>query len=288
MPICRFSDSLGQAHYAVYREDESGPTMCPLSTLIDDVPTDDEIFARGVDWVASLPKPPSDQWVPTPDRLLTPIPTPEKVICIGLNYRDHAIETGSEIPTEPVVFNKFTSTLVGHGDDILLPRASNEVDYEAELVVIIGREGKHIAASDAMDYVFGYSCGHDVSARDWQKGRPGGQWLLGKTFDTFAPVGPCMVTTRELADPSNLRVRMTLNGDVVQDSTTSQLIFDIPELIEHLSKITTLRPGDLIFTGTPPGVGAARTPPLFLKDGDDCRVQIESIGTLVNQCTAEN
>lgn len=288
MPICRFSDSLGQAHYAVYREDESGPTMCPLSTLIDDVPTDDEIFARGVDWVASLPKPPSDQWVPTPDRLLTPIPTPEKVICIGLNYRDHAIETGSEIPTEPVVFNKFTSTLVGHGDDILLPRASNEVDYEAELVVIIGREGKHIAASDAMDYVFGYSCGHDVSARDWQKGRPGGQWLLGKTFDTFAPVGPCMVTTRELADPSNLRVRMTLNGDVVQDSTTSQLIFDIPELIEHLSKITTLRPGDLIFTGTPPGVGAARTPPRFLKDGDDCRVQIDSIGTLVNRCTAEN
>ena len=261
--------------------------MCPLSKLVDDVPSENALFTRGIDWIASLPEPAEDQWESIPERLLTPIPTPEKVICIGLNYRDHAIETGAEIPTEPVVFNKFTSTLVGHGDEILLPRVSNEVDYEAELVVIIGREGKHIPAANAMDFVFGYSCGHDVSARDWQKGRPGGQWLLGKTFDTFAPVGPCVVTTRELTDPSNLRVRMQLNGEVVQDSTTAQLIFDIPELIEHLSKIVTLRPGDLIFTGTPPGVGAARKPPLFLKHGDDCRVQIDSIGTLVNRCVAE-
>ena len=134
-------------------------------------------------------------------RFLSPLPTPEKVICIGLNYRDHAIETGAEIPTEPVVFSKFTSTLVGHGDEIVLPKVSSQVDYEAELVVVIGRQGKHIAAEDAMDYVLGYTCGHDVSSRDWQKGRPGGQWLLGKTFDTFAPVGPCLVTTRELPDP---------------------------------------------------------------------------------------
>jgi 2-keto-4-pentenoate hydratase/2-oxohepta-3-ene-1,7-dioic acid hydratase in catechol pathway len=288
MPICRFQDKHGQSHYAVYREDESGIRMCPLSELVDDVPVGNELLIRGVGWIAKLPEPSQNQWQPIPERLSTPIPTPEKVICIGLNYRDHAIETGAEIPTEPVVFNKFTSTLVGHGDDIILPRVSNEVDYEAELVVIMGREGKHIAAADAMDYVFGYTCGHDVSARDWQKGRPAGQWLLGKTFDTFAPIGPCVVTTQELCDPTDVRVRMILNGDVVQDSTTAQLIFDIPALIEHLSKIVTLRPGDMIFTGTPPGVGAARKPPLFLKPGDVCQVQIERIGTLSNRCIAEN
>ena len=138
-----------------------------------------------------------------------------------------------------------------------------------------------------MDYVFGFTCGHDVSARDWQKGRPGGQWLLGKTFDTFAPTGPCIVTSSEVSDPSNLRVRMRLNGEVVQDSTTAQLIFDIPSLIEHLTKIVTLLPGDLIFTGTPPGVGAARNPPVFLQPGDECEVEIEGVGTLVNRCIAD-
>ena len=153
--------------------------------------------------------------------------------------------------------------------------------------MVIGREAKHVPASNAMDYVFGYACGHDVSARDWQKGRPGGQWLLGKTFDTFGPVGPCVVTTSEVSDPSNLRVQMHLNGEVVQDSTTAQLIFSIPELIEHLSKIVTLKPGDLIFTGTPPGVGDAKTPPVYLKPGDVCTVEIEGVGSLTNDCVAE-
>ena len=138
-----------------------------------------------------------------------------------------------------------------------------------------------------MEFVFGYTCGHDVSARDWQKGRPGGQWLLGKTFDTFAPTGPCIVPVNEISDPANLRVQMHLNGKVVQDSTTAQLIFDIPALIEHLTKIVTLLPGDLIFTGTPPGVGAARNPPVFLQPGDECKVEIEGIGTLVNGCIAD-
>ena len=287
MPICRFQDTAGQSQYALYQQLGAGTQICPLSVLLDDVPTDSELFVRGVDWISELPAPKEDQWQPAPSRLLPPVASPEKVICIGLNYRDHAIETGSEIPTEPVVFNKFTSTVVGHGDDILLPQVSSEVDYEAELVVIIGREGKHISAADAMNYVFGYTCGHDVSARDWQKGRPGGQWLLGKTFDTFAPIGPCMVTTDELTDPSDVRVRMVLGEEVVQDSTTAQLIFGIPELIEHLSKIVTLRPGDMIFTGTPPGVGAAKTPPRFLKPGDQCHVQIDGIGTLSNRCVAE-
>tara|TARA_R110002049_G_scaffold2750_2_gene21368 strand:- start:70010 stop:70876 length:867 start_codon:yes stop_codon:yes gene_type:complete len=288
MPLCRLSDSTGSPQYALYRESAEGAFVCPLSKLVDDAPTGNDLFSKGADWIASLPQPSEDSWQTAPPRLLTPTPIPEKVICIGLNYRDHAIETGSEIPNEPVVFNKFTSTLVGHGDDIVLPRVSSEVDYEAELVVIIGREGKHVQAADAMQYVFGYACGHDVSARDWQKGRPGGQWLLGKTFDTFAPVGPCVATKEELTDPTNVPVRMLLNDETVQESTTAQLIFDIPQLIQHLTKIVTLRPGDLIFTGTPPGVGAARTPPLFLKPGDKCCVQIDGIGSLVNHCVAEN
>ena len=287
MPICRYLCSTGTPQYAIYRETAEGGSICPLFNLVDDAPSDEALFMRGADWIAGLPEPSSDLWQAAPTRLLTPVPIPEKVICIGLNYRDHAIETGAEIPTEPVVFNKFTSALVGHGDDIVLPKVSVEVDYEAELVVVIGRAGKHIAAADAMRYVLGYTCGHDVSARDWQKGRPGGQWLLGKTFDTFAPVGPCLVSASELTDPSDLRVRMILGDDVVQDSTTAQLIFDIPQLIEHLSKFVTLRPGDLIFTGTPPGVGAAKSPPRYLKPGDICRVQIDGIGTLVNPCTAE-
>lgn len=283
MSLCRFLDDQGTAQYAIYGTDR----ICPLSELIDDAPRGAEIFERGVDWIASLPTPGETQWRPMPSTLLPAVPPPEKIFCIGLNYRDHAIETGSEIPTEPVVFSKFNSTLVGHGDAIELPKVSDQVDYEAELVVVIGTEAKHVQAKDAMRHVFGYTCGHDVSARDWQKGRPGGQWLLGKTFDTFAPTGPCLVTTNQVPDPSNLSVKMHLNGEVVQDSTTAQLIFDIPTLVAHLSQIVTLKPGDLIFTGTPPGVGAARNPPVFLQPGDQCSVEIEGIGMLTNTCRAE-
>ena len=281
MALCRINDSNGKPQYALFQEGR----VCPLASLIDDVPVQHELYERGTDWVASLPEP--DSWQTAPERLLPPVPNPEKIICIGLNYRDHAIETGCEIPSEPVVFAKYIDAIVGHGDDIVLPTVSKQVDYEAELVVVIGKQGKHISADQAMDYVFGYTCGHDVSARDWQKGRPAGQWLLGKTFDTFAPIGPCLVTKDELPDPSNLRVQMHLNGDVVQDSTTAQLIFSIPELIAYLSQIVTLKPGDLIFTGTPPGVGVARTPQVFLQDGDVCSVEIEGIGTLTNNCVAE-
>jgi len=283
MPICRYVDPNGQPAYALYRDGK----ICPLEALGVEPLDQSGLFAHGPDWVQSLRSPGEGQWQAAPDHLLPPVAAPEKIFCIGLNYRDHAIETGAEIPTEPVVFSKFPSTLIGHGDTIRLPKVSSEVDYEAELVVVVGREGKHIAADQAMQHVFGYTCGHDVSARDWQKGRPGGQWLLGKTFDTFAPVGPALATTAEVQDPSNLQVRMRLNGDLVQDSTTAQLIFGIPQLIAHLSQIVTLRPGDLIFTGTPPGVGAARKPPLFLKPGDRCEVEIESLGTLRNVCESE-
>ncbi len=283
MSLCRYQDEQGKPQYALYRPG----AICPLKNLIDEPPADGEIFSMDAARLASLHCTDESQWVPEPDQLLPVVGQPSKVICIGLNYRDHAIETGSEIPGEPVVFSKFNTTLVGHGDSIRLPAVSSEVDYEAELVVVIGKKAKHVPAAAAMDYVFGYTCGHDVSARDWQKGRPGGQWLLGKTFDTFAPTGPCIVPVSEVSDPANLRVRMHLNGEVVQDSTTAQLIFDIPSLIEHLTKIVTLLPGDLIFTGTPPGVGAARNPPVFLKPGDDCKVEIEGIGTLANGCIAD-
>lgn len=220
-------------------------------------------------------------------RLLAPIVSPGKVICIGLNYRDHAIESGAEIPTEPVCFGKFSQTIVGPDDPIKLPRVSSEVDYEAELVVVIGREGKHISEDDAMSYVAGYMNGHDVSARDWQAGRPGGQWLLGKTPDTFAPTGPWLVTADEVPDPHKLSIALRLNGETMQDSSTAQLIFNINQLIAHLSQLITLQPGDVIFTGTPPGVGAARKPPVFLKPGDVAEVEIEGLGTLSNPVEAE-
>ena len=175
--------------------------------------------------------------------------------------------------------------MIGHGETIRLPKVASRVDYEAELVVVMGREAKDVSAASALDYVFGYTCGHDVSARDWQKGRPGGQWLLGKTFDTFGPIGPCVVPAK-LLDISNLRVQMELNGEIVQDSTTAQLIFDVPAIIEHVSKVVTLKPGDLIFTGTPPGVGDAKEPPVYLRGGDVCSVLIEGIGKLTNSCTS--
>lgn len=218
--------------------------------------------------------------------LAAPVPNPGKVICIGLNYADHAAETGAEIPTEPVVFNKFPEAIIGPEDEIRLPSISSQVDYEAELVVVISQTLKNCSEKQAMEGVFGYTCGHDVSARDWQKGRPGGQWLLGKTFDSFGPIGPVLVTQDEIPDPHDLRVQFRLNGTTLQDSSTSQLIFQIPKLVAHLSKFTTLRPGDLLFTGTPPGVGAARDPQVFLQPGDRAEVEIENIGVLVNLVTS--
>lgn len=215
-------------------------------------------------------------------RLLSPVPDRGKVICIGLNYRDHAIETGAEIPTEPVVFSKLQGALCGPGDEIPLPVVSREVDYEAELVMVIGKEAWRVAEAEADQYIFGYMCGHDVSARDWQKGRPGGQWLLGKSFPNFAPIGPYLVPKSFVSDPCNLRVQMRINGETLQDSSTRQLIFNPWQLIAHLSQCCVLKPGDLIFTGTPPGVGAARKPPRFLKPGDQCEVEVEGLGILRN------
>lgn len=219
--------------------------------------------------------------------LLAPIPSPSKIICVGLNYADHARETGKEIPAEPVIFNKFPSAVNAHGKPILLPKLSEKVDYEAELVVVIGTGGKHIAEANAMQHVAGYACGHDVSARDWQLHKPGGQWLLGKTFDTFATFGPELVTVEEVGNPSNLRIALRLNGTTMQDSTTAQLIFSVEKLIAYISSVCTLAAGDVIFTGTPPGVGAARKPPVYLSDGDVAEVEIERIGVLSNPVVKE-
>jgi 2-keto-4-pentenoate hydratase/2-oxohepta-3-ene-1,7-dioic acid hydratase in catechol pathway len=220
-------------------------------------------------------------------KLLPPVPDPGKIVCLGLNYRDHALETGKAIPAEPVLFSKFASALVGPGEPIVLPRVSRRVDYEAELVVVVGTRGRYIPAETALSHVAGYTIGHDVSARDWQFKGETKQWLAGKTFDTFAPTGPVLVTADEVHDPHALPIRLRLNGTTMQDSNTRQLIFGVPQLIAYISQIVTLEPGDLIFTGTPPGVGDARKPPVYLQDGDVVEVEIEGLGVLRNPVRAE-
>jgi 2-keto-4-pentenoate hydratase/2-oxohepta-3-ene-1,7-dioic acid hydratase in catechol pathway len=219
-------------------------------------------------------------------RVLAPVPDPQKIVCIGLNYRDHAAESGVSVPTEPVLFSKYPSALIGHGAPIVLPAVSHEVDYEAELVVVIGRTGRHIPRERALEYVGGYAVGHDVSARDWQLNKPGKQWMAGKTFDTFAPVGPELVTPDEVGDPHRLGIRLRLNGTTMQDSNTSQLVFGVADLIAYISQVFTVEPGDLIFTGTPPGVGMARKPPVWLKPGDTVEVEIDGLGCLRNPVRA--
>lgn len=220
-------------------------------------------------------------------KLVAPVPNPEKIICIGLNYADHAKESGTRPPAEPVLFNKFPSAVCANWQPIVLPRLSKEVDYEAELVVVVGTGGRQIPKQQARRHIAAYCCGNDVSARDWQLRKPGGQWLLGKSFDTFAPIGPALTTADEIPDPGNLRIQLRLNGRIMQDSSTAELLFPVEELISYISAVCTLSPGDLIFTGTPPGVGFARKPPVFLKPGDTVEVEIEKLGVLRNPVVAE-
>jgi 2-keto-4-pentenoate hydratase/2-oxohepta-3-ene-1,7-dioic acid hydratase in catechol pathway len=215
-------------------------------------------------------------------KLLPPIPDPRKIVCIGLNYRDHAAESGAPIPREPILFSKYPTALVGHDEPIVLPPVSREVDYEAELVIVVGKRGRPKSPDEAMEYVAGYTIGHDVSARDWQLKKEGKQWMVGKTFDTFAPLGPVLVTPDELPDPHNLPIRLRLNGKVMQDSNTNQMIFRTGDLLAYLAQVFTLEPGDLIFTGTPPGVGFARKPPVYLQPGDVVEVEIGGLGILRN------
>ncbi|MEP6922882.1 MAG: fumarylacetoacetate hydrolase family protein [Pyrinomonadaceae bacterium] len=213
-----------------------------------------------------------------------PVPRPNKIICIGLNYRDHALESGMPIPSSPIIFSKFSTCVIGANQPITLPKGSNQVDYEAELAFIIGRTAKNVKKEAAMNYVFGYTNFNDVSARDFQFAD--GQWQRGKSCDTFAPLGEFIATTDEIPDPHNLQIQFRLNGETLQNSNTRELIFKIPELIEFLSASITLEPGDIIATGTPPGVGFARKPPVFMKDGDRAEVEIEGLGILSNPVAA--
>jgi 2-keto-4-pentenoate hydratase/2-oxohepta-3-ene-1,7-dioic acid hydratase in catechol pathway len=270
----------GDSYVFLNAADPSLPTS--VKGLLADGP---EALAKA----AAVAKNPSAPKTPAASARFAPVvPDPGKVLCVGLNYRDHAIEGGKAIPAEPVLFTKYPNTLIAHGDPIKLPKVAQKVDYEAELVVVIGKTGKHIPNdASAMRHVAGYTCGHDVSARDWQFRGEEKQWTIGKTFDTFGPTGPEMVTADELTDPHKLQVQLRLNGQTMQNSNTAQFIFPVPHILWFLSQVVTLEPGDLIFTGTPPGVGIARKPPVLLKPGDVCEVEIEGIGTLKNSIVAE-
>jgi len=217
--------------------------------------------------------------------LLAPIPRPPKFICVGLNYRDHAAETRMEIPTVTTIFNKFPNVVVGPGAPVVLPKVSAKPDYEAEFAFVIGRGGRHISAARAFEHVFGYTIVNDVSARDYQTATT--QWLMGKTFDTFGPMGPWIVTKDEIANPHELDISLEIAGEILQKSNTRELVFKVPELIEHISKVVTLEPGDVVATGTPGGVGFARTPRRWLKPGEEMIVRIQGIGELRNTCVAE-
>jgi len=220
-------------------------------------------------------------------RRRAPILNPRKLICLGQNYADHAAESNAPVPSEPILFSKYATAIIGPDDPIRLPGVSQQVDFEVELACILGRGGRHIRKEHALEHVAGYTVFHDVSARDYQIGKPGKQWMAGKSFDTFAPMGPALVTADEIADPHALDIRCTLSGEVMQSSNTRHLIFSIPEIIAYCSHIFTLEPGDVIATGTPGGIGYARNPKRFLRDGDIVVMEVSGVGVLRNPVKAE-
>lgn len=233
-------------------------------------------LARLAAWLAS-PAAASAPLVPAGARLGPPLARPSKIICIGLNYRDHAAESGMATPAEPVVFFKSTTALVGPDDDLVIPRNSEKTDWEVELAVVIGRVTRHVSVAEAPAYIAGYAVHNDYSERAWQLER-GGQWVKGKSADTFAPLGPWLVTADEVPDSSNLRLWLTVNGRKFQDGNTRNLIFDVPFVVSYLSLFMTLLPGDVISTGTPAGVGLGQKPPLYLKPGDVVELGIDGLG----------
>lgn len=292
--LVRFETDSGTSSWGALCGDAGGdagadsagqPSVCDLgngphalaASMIEAIEHWPTLSGRIEQVVASAPR------VSEPFRILCPVPNGGKLLCIGLNYRDHAIETGMEIPTEPIVFNKLAGSLCGPDDVVPIPSCSSKVDYEAELVLVIGRRAWQVSEAEAQESIFGYTCGHDVSARDWQIGRPGKQWLLGKSFPNFAPVGPAIVPRQYIGDVGNLSISMRIDGELFQQSTTQQLIFSPAQLISYISQCCVLEPGDIIFTGTPPGVGTARKPPRFLRSGEVCEVEIEGLGKLRNR-----
>jgi len=266
MKIIRYEDNTGETHFAAQRPDGSHVA------IEGDIYNSPKATTRKV----------------SPVKLLSPI-EPTAILCIGLNYKRHAVESNLPAPQFPVLFVKGINALQHPGDPILIPThlASDEVDYECELAMVIGKPCKNVSRANALDYVLGYTCANDVSARDWQIKRGGGQWCRGKFFDTFAPLGPCLVTRDEIPNPNALRISTVLNGETVQDWNTDDMIFDVPTLIEFLSGSTTLLPGTVILTGTPHGVGMASKPPRWLKPGDSVTIEIEKIGALTNPVAME-
>jgi 2-keto-4-pentenoate hydratase/2-oxohepta-3-ene-1,7-dioic acid hydratase in catechol pathway len=266
MKIIRFLDSLDLIRHGVLRDDGTAVLL------------EGDLFGehRASEQAAVVKK------------LLSPI-APVSIPCIGLNYRHHAAESGAPIPNWPVLFHKPVSTVQNPGDPIELPTklASSQVDYECELAVVIGKRCKNASKADALSYVLGYTCANDVSARDWQREWGGSQWCRGKGFDTFCPLGPVLVTADEIPNPNALQIKTIVSGETLQDWTTSDMIFDVPTLIEFLSGSTTLLPGTVILTGTPHGVGMARKPPRWLQPGDSVTIEIEKIGALTNPVVAE-
>lgn len=218
-------------------------------------------------------------------RLTAPVPRPPKILCVGLNYRDHAKESKMDLPSVPTVFAKYATAVIGPGEAIVLPAATQKPDYEAEFAVVIGKRAKQVPRAEWRDYVFGYTIMNDVSGRDVQLATS--QWTLGKNFDTFAPMGPHVVTADEIPDPHALNIRLSIGGETLQSSNTRELIFGVPDLIEYISRMLTLEPGDIISTGTPAGVGLGRTPPRWLRPGEEIVIEIEKIGTLRNPVVAE-
>ena len=267
MKIVRFVDQNGAIQHGVQQDD--GSTTLLAGDLFGDHHDTGE--------AASI------------EKLLAPL-TPVDIVCIGLNYRKHADEGNQPIPEHPIVFMKTSSAVQNPADPIVLPRKlrSDAVDYECELAVVIGKPCHNVSREDALDYVLGYTCANDVSARDWQLQMGGSQWCRGKTFATFAPLGPCLVTADEIPNPNALGIKTILNEQVMQDWNTDDMIFDVPTLIEFLSGSTLLLPGTVIMTGTPHGVGGARKPPVFLKDGDSVTIEIEGIGALTNPVCDES
>ncbi len=242
-----------------------------------------EVFKRAE---VLLAKPPADAVFPLSSvKLAAPVPRPGKIVCVGLNYRDHAIESKMEIPTRPTIFSKYATAVIANGEDIVLPRNSEKPDYEAEMAFVIGKGGRHIKAADWKSHVFGYMNANDVSARDIQLAVS--QWTMGKTFDTFAAMGPALVSADEIPDPHALNIRLSVNGEVRQNSNTRELIFKVPDLVEFLSSIMTLEAGDVVLTGTPSGVGFSFKPEKWLKPGDEVVVEIDGLGQLRNRCVAE-
>lgn len=274
MKLVTYSVGGGETRVGSLEGEEIRPLGNPGESMV-------EFIERG-----GSPEPGEDTVALSEARLRAPVSRPEKIIGIGLNYEDHAAETGAPIPEKPIVFAKYPNTIVGPGEAIRIPPITRQADYEAELAVVIGRAARNVSESEALECVFGYTNCNDVSSRDLQFSE-GGQWVRSKSIDTFCPIGPYIATRDEIEDPQDLSVRCVLNGETVQDGTTAKMIFTVAQLIAFLSEAMTLVPGDIITTGTPPGVGMARDPQLWLKDGDEVTIEIEGLGSLTNPVTAD-